>query len=445
MSEFFFFALAFLEVFSAIEFFKMFYDRRPFFARSWTTLVPIILAGAGIIYAVHLVEIKPLNLLACVIACYGACAAIYKIDVKSLHYIFLLTVINVLIEALVVAAFQLEAGRFNARYPGVDVTKVFFEGPLTTAVIGILIYTPVLFARQFVKRNTVKMKNSTFLMYMFMPVLNVMNLLLLPTFGLDIFRDGISQLLFNVYIIVLFCVTYLMFFTFQRHLDEIQFNIDLQDEKYNSERENDLLRVSTKALKTRLATVEDAMEKERILRHDRRHFENTIYSLLNNGDGQSIEQAKILLEEKIAAEPQHLRKWCDNEIVNATIEYYVSLAEKNDVKVEASLCVPKEINVDSLQLSLALGNLLENAIHANQLVPQEERFLKIKSLYKKQLLFQIENACTPDVTLDENDRPVSNKEGHGIGTKSVLAFAAQTNSVVIYSVKDCVFMVRMII
>lgn len=446
MVNFYFYTLAFLEIFSAEEFFNLFYERRPFFERSWLFRLPVYFLGAAVILCVHLIEIKPLNLITCMLVCYGTCYLIFKLDIlMSLHYIFLITIINVLVEALVVFWFQFEANRFSLRYPGMDVTQVFFEGPLITSVSGILVYVPVLIAKQFVKRNTVKMKNLTFTMYMLMPILNVMNLLLLPAFGYGIFRDDISQLLFNVYIVILFLGTYLMFFTFQRHLNESQIKEDLLQEKYNSTRENDLLRVSTKALKSRLATVEDAMEKERILRHDRRHFENTIYSLLNTDDPQAIRQAKMLLEEKIAAEPQYLRKWCDNDIVNATIEYYVSLAEKNEVKVEASLCVPKEINVDSLQLSLVLGNLLENAIHANLLVPKENRFLRIKSLYKKQLLFQIENACNVDVVLDEEGHPVATREGHGIGTKSVLAFAAQTNSEVIYSVADKVFTVRMII
>jgi sensor histidine kinase regulating citrate/malate metabolism len=101
--------------------------------------------------------------------------------------------------------------------------------------------------------------------------------------------------------------------------------------------------------------------------------------------------------------------------------------------------------VDEMQLAIVVSNLLENAIHACEELPEDERFIEIKAKYKEQLLLEISNPCDGKVPLDEEGHPYATAGDHGIGTTSVLAFVKQTDSEIRYIAEDKIFKVRMII
>ena len=88
---------------------------------------------------------------------------------------------------------------------------------------------------------------------------------------------------------------------------------------------------------------------------------------------------------------------------------------------------------------------MENAINACRKISEKDRYLKLTAMYKNQLLLEIENSCDRKVVLDENGHPFSKDEDHGIGTKSVLAFANKTDSEISYLAEENRFRVRMIV
>jgi len=433
-------------IFCALEFFGIFYDRRKLFEKSKYTTLPVLFACSSVIFAFNLLEIIIVNIIITMIMVEVAAIIVFKIKLPSfIPYSILFIVILDLSDILCAAIFQLE---FNCILPRSIIAQTNYNKmlatPLPCFISFLMVYIPILIIRRRFSNNKLDVSPKFFWVFLILPILNLISFFLLPIMGLDISVKS-YKIAFSIYEIISFISVCLLLFIFQKYAEESQKSRDLLQEKLNEQHEKDLLTISSKALKTRLSLVEDAMEKERILRHDRRHFESTIYSLLSKGDEQSITQARLLLEEKINTEPKRLRKWCDNDTVNATFEYYISLAEKSNIPVESSLSIPKEISVDSLKLSIAIGNLMENAIHANEKLKPEERFIHIKSLCKKQLLIQIENACSKETKLNKEGIPFTSIQGHGTGTRSVLAFASDTNSEVLYQVNDGVFSVRMII
>ena len=125
--------------------------------------------------------------------------------------------------------------------------------------------------------------------------------------------------------------------------------------------------------------------------------------------------------------------------------HYVTLAERNNIKVRVSANIPYNTGVDEMQLAIAVSNLLENAIHACEKLPEAERFIEITAKFKQQLLLEIVNSCEGRSKLDEDGYPVTDEEGHGIGTRSVLDFVKKTNSEIRYIADDDRFKVRMIV
>ena len=125
--------------------------------------------------------------------------------------------------------------------------------------------------------------------------------------------------------------------------------------------------------------------------------------------------------------------------------HYVAIAERNDIRVKVSANIPHSVGVDEMQLAIAISNLLENAIHACDKVPEAERFIEVTAKYKQQLLLEISNSCMEKAKLDEDGYPVASEDGHGIGTRSVIDFARKTGSEIRYIADDNMFKVRMII
>lgn len=148
---------------------------------------------------------------------------------------------------------------------------------------------------------------------------------------------------------------------------------------------------------------------------------------------------------RLALEPQGGRRYCENTTVNAVISHYISWAKQEKIQTTVSAHIPSDIPVDEMELAITISNLLENAIYACRKLSEAERYIKLTAKYKKQLLFEIENACKDRVPLDEEGHPFSNEMGHGIGTRSVIAFASKTNSEIRYLAQEGRFRVRMIV
>lgn len=234
----------------------------------------------------------------------------------------------------------------------------------------------------------------------------------------------------------------LVFYAFEKFAQTNRNEFILRAQSMKAEADNDILAVATKNMQRRLRDAEQNMEKDRVMRHDRRHFEGMVLTLIREGD---VAEAERLLSERLAAEPQRARKWCENTAVNATMDYYLKLAEKNEIKLIVEADIPSTLPVDDLEFAITVGNLLENAIHGNLKVDPENRFIKMRAVRRRQLLITIENACPAGTKLDKNHLPFTAEKDHGIGTKSVLAFAAKTGTEIFYNIDEGRFIVRMML
>jgi sensor histidine kinase regulating citrate/malate metabolism len=203
-----------------------------------------------------------------------------------------------------------------------------------------------------------------------------------------------------------------------------------------------ILEMAADSMRERLSAAEEILCQDRTMRHDRRHFEALILSLIQDG---KVDEARKCLEERLYQEPRTGQRYCENTTVNAAITHYVTIAERNSIRVKVSTNIPYDPGVDEMQLAIAISNLLENAIHACEKVPENDRYIEITAKFKAQLLFEIVNSCAKRAELNEEGHPVTREAGHGIGTRSVLDFVEKTNSEIRYVADDNKFKVRMII
>lgn len=400
--------------------------------------VPVIyLLDWCMLFAANLQEIPPLNLLAMIAAYLLPLYLIYQVknfrDLTNFWFYLVGTMAMEVILGISGGYLNNEMG-FSTQYELIT--------PQTALLMNFIEMILVLFICRFGCKEKDKKSDNMIFLLMAMPlvsvVLIVVDMFLLAMGQYQNFNSG--QFLRTAVLLVI--VNIAIFIILEKYTKLMRHEMELVQEKTRLKSDADIMEMAAKTMKERLGSAETIMHKDRMMRHDRRHFEALLFQLLEEG---KTEEAKKYLKERLAMEPGGMERYCENTTVNAAVSHYVSWAKKEKIQTTVSANIPSGLSVDEMELSIAISNLLENAIYACKKLPESERYLKLTAKYKTQLLLEIENSCKNKVPLDEDGHPFSNEKNHGIGTRSVLAFVNKTNSEIHYLSEKNRFRVRMII
>ena len=220
-----------------------------------------------------------------------------------------------------------------------------------------------------------------------------------------------------------------------------QYAMHEENQKIQAERE--YLQLAAGNMSARLELMESVSAQNSRAAHDRRHFNNVLLELLAQG---KTNEAAALLQSQNQAIPQISRVYCENPAVNAAVCHYAGLAEKSGVPAEITLDIPDNLNIDALEISMVVSNLMENALQAcASLIDGTAPYFRFTCHNVGRLLFEMENPCPDSTLLDEKGYPLVFKEGHGIGTKSVIAFAKKYDGELLYKIENGIFRVRLLV
>lgn len=206
--------------------------------------------------------------------------------------------------------------------------------------------------------------------------------------------------------------------------------------------ENMKLQSDRELIRQRLALMDETVRQMSIAQHDRRHFNNTLLALLQENE---TEKATELIKKQSDSLPKKPRIYCRNVPVNAAVSYYVELARGQGIRCDLRLDIPEKLSVDELSLSMAVSNLIENAMAAVSTLPAEKREVRFTAVNAGQLILELTNPYEGEVTLDEKGLPVSSKQGHGKGSQSVLDFVNRCGGELVYDTTGGVFRVRLML
>ena len=182
-------------------------------------------------------------------------------------------------------------------------------------------------------------------------------------------------------------------------------------------------------------------EAMRIERHDMRHQLQTIASLAQQGDKEALLDYIGAAQDRLNA--IGTRSYCTNPILNAVLSHTVEQAEALEITLELSVVLPDELPVDALELSIVFANALENAIRAVEKLPPDRRRIVCKSVPQPRLLLEVSNPYVGEVTFDREGLPVSGQADHGIGTRSIMAFAEKYDALCRFQAENGWFKVQL--
>lgn len=111
--------------------------------------------------------------------------------------------------------------------------------------------------------------------------------------------------------------------------------------------------------------------------------------------------------------------------------------------VDASL--PNDVAISDTELCSLLSNGLENALHAVADLPAERKQISLYcGVRQNKLLIEIRNPCAGPIAMRDG-LPVSDREGHGYGCRSIQAIAQRNGGLCVFSAQQGQFLLQIML
>ena len=181
--------------------------------------------------------------------------------------------------------------------------------------------------------------------------------------------------------------------------------------------------------------LKERQEEVRSLRHDVKKYILAMQAVAEHGDTEELH--KIAQAATNVFERSTNISAVGNPVVDALLNYYLRIAERNNIKVKLDVTIPEVLTISSLSLSIIIGNTFDNAIEACCDLPAEQRIihLQLRKQYRS-LFYRLENPYSDTV------RSIRIGEYHGYGLKNINRIVQENHGDFYTKKKDGVFTVQ---
>lgn len=206
------------------------------------------------------------------------------------------------------------------------------------------------------------------------------------------------------------------------------------------DRENQLLAMESR----RYMELQTYLDNTRRLRHDFRQHLHVIAGLTETGQ---LEELKSYLHQYESELSEHRPSLCANAAVDALAGYYDHAAGQQSVPVEWKLALPRQLPMPEADLCTILGNLLENALHASQKLPPEQRRVQVMAqmLSPAMLGLVVENRYDGMLKKQQGILHSTKHEGTGIGLVSAEMVVHKYNGNLHLETEEQIFRVNVLL
>lgn len=219
-------------------------------------------------------------------------------------------------------------------------------------------------------------------------------------------------------------------------------------ENMETEHENAIFAQQLELVSQHTEEQKQLYEKQREFRHN---LKNYCIALRVNIEGDDKREALNMVDQMLLQEQpgESVVATTGNDLIDALINYKYGIAKKYGITVEAELYVPMTISKIAYgDLSIILGNLLDNAIEAARECSQKRKINIDMKMKRKNLIINIRNTYEKAPNRNKQGDFVTGKEdfeNHGFGIKSVKRAVDKYAGSIIFEVKDGTFEVMVII
>ena len=181
--------------------------------------------------------------------------------------------------------------------------------------------------------------------------------------------------------------------------------------------------------------LKEHQEEVRSLRHDVKKYILAMQAVAEHGDTEELH--KIAQAATDVFERSTNISAVGNPVVDALLNYYLRIAERNNINVKLDVTIPEVLTISSLSLSIIIGNTFDNAIEACCDLPAEQRIihLQLRKQYRS-LFYRLENPYS------DTSRGIRIGEYHGYGLKNINRIVQENHGDFYTKKKDGVFTVQ---
>lgn len=112
-----------------------------------------------------------------------------------------------------------------------------------------------------------------------------------------------------------------------------------------------------------------------------------------------------------------------NVVIDSILNYKIQEAKQNGIAVNVELSIPECLGITSFDMTVILGNIIDNAINATKELEKDKIINLLIKYNKGRLIIKINNPFNGEVKYENNRLVTLHKDNdkHGIGINNVLA------------------------
>lgn len=212
-------------------------------------------------------------------------------------------------------------------------------------------------------------------------------------------------------------------------------------------RENTVYAQQLELCNIHMTEKESVMLQFRNARHDMKHHFIVMMKMIEKNKITDLSEylSKLIQENKY--EKLGISR-TDNIVIDALINAKYIYAEKNAIHFEVHVNVPIQLPFENADISILLGNVLDNAFEASVQLPVNERFVKLfMRLDNNTLIIVLKNRYNGILFKDKNGKIATTKkdaQNHGIGLKSVYRIANKYHGSVVIDDTNNIFVIKIL-
>ena len=189
--------------------------------------------------------------------------------------------------------------------------------------------------------------------------------------------------------------------------------------------------------KLQYENLKERIAEARRAKHDVRHHIVLMQEFLKKKDYDGLES--YLREYRISLPEDTPFVFCENSAANAVITYFAQLAKSDGIEFDADVKIPEKIGVEKTDLSVLLGNLLENAVEAcNQC---KNGKITVRASYEtKSLCLAVDNSFDGRISQNADKTFLSTKQSErGFGIESVKSITEKYDGICNFEADEKMF------
>ncbi|MGO1369246.1 MAG: sensor histidine kinase [Senegalia sp. (in: firmicutes)] len=221
---------------------------------------------------------------------------------------------------------------------------------------------------------------------------------------------------------------------------------DVLNRRYKEKIQNELLEKQNEYYEQQFKIMKSSYNKVRATRHDLKNHLIAIENYINNDEKRKA----LHYIERINNSSTNKKEFAHsgNVDIDSILNYKIQYAKSIDIDVDLNLKIPYDLELDSFDMNIIIGNLIDNAIEATFKLNKEKRYISISIIYNKNIIhMQLKNTFDGKIVEEQKEILTIKKDkfSHGIGLKNVKYILKKYDGDLVYNYDDNMFTVKLLL